>query len=120
MGSVTHVYDDPFAVVVVVLDGVEVVLARVLRVLMDAVIFVRAQLWQRPARETTKHMMRPEYIRREVQNMRGLAVVGARYQISVVKECDNLSNPPSSNEAAAPFEVPKRWQRSKKGNPERS
>ncbi len=46
----THVDDDPFAVVVVVLDRVEVVLARVLRVLVDALILVRAQLRQRPGK----------------------------------------------------------------------
>ena len=47
---VTHVDDDPLAVVVVVLDRVEVVLARVLRVLVNALILVRAQLRQRPER----------------------------------------------------------------------
>ena len=46
----THVYDDPLAVVVVVLDRVEVVLARVLRVLVDALILVRAQLRERPGK----------------------------------------------------------------------
>ncbi len=44
----SYVNDDPLAVVVVVLDGVEVVLAGVLRVLVHAVILVRAQLGKRP------------------------------------------------------------------------
>ena len=44
----TYVDDDPLAVVVVVLDGMEVVLARVLRILVDAIILVGTQLRKRP------------------------------------------------------------------------
>ena len=42
-----YVYDDPFAEVMVVRDGMEVVLARVLRVLVDTLLLMPADFWQR-------------------------------------------------------------------------
>ena len=50
----THIDDDSLAVVVVVDDRVEVMLAGVLRVLVHALVLVGAQLRQRPARKKTK------------------------------------------------------------------
>lgn len=53
-GDRTHVYDYSLAVVMVVCDGVEVVLARVLRVLVNSAVLVGAELRKRPAGKTKR------------------------------------------------------------------
>lgn len=45
--TVTHINDDPLAEVVVMWDGVEVVLAGVLRILVHALLFMARDLRQR-------------------------------------------------------------------------
>ena len=58
MGEIchTHVYDYSFAVVMVVDDRVEVVLAGVLRILVHARILVDRQLRQRPEGKWREYM----------------------------------------------------------------
>ena len=46
--SLTHVNDNSLAEVVVVRDGMEVVVAGVLGVLVDTLLLMAGDLWQRP------------------------------------------------------------------------
>ena len=52
-----YVYDDPFAEVMVVRDGVEVVLARVLRVLVNALLLMSADFWQRSRKISVSYQL---------------------------------------------------------------